>query len=318
MSSNVRIEPGPKTASSGRRLRLKILLGIVALFAVLLAIVTIIQERDSDPAKADIGEIVRLPGGDLQVREDGKGTPIVLIHGYSASMHWWNRNVAELARSHRIIRIDLLGHGGSEKPTSGYSMKNQAKLVASALNEKGVSKAYVVGHSMGGIVATALAERNPKLVERITVIGTPAEDEDAELPFLGRMVFVPVIGHGLSTIATRPVVKSSLKSAFALGYDKVPDQFVEDYFDLNYSAIKDSKSEAGKYLDERGLPERLKKTGKPLQVIFGREDQIVDPEAVKKYSSGLPGSRTRYIDNTGHTPQYEKPKLVNRLILDFQ
>ncbi len=318
MSSNVKLEPGPITASSGRRRWLKVVIGIVALLAVLLATATIVQERDSDPAKADIGEIVSLPGGDLQVWEDGKGSPIVLIHGYSASMHWWNRNVSELARSHRVIRVDLLGHGGSEKPRSGYSMKNQAELVASALNEKGVSNAYVVGHSMGGVVATALAEQNPKLVDQITIIATPADDDDGKLPFLGRLVLVPVIGHGLRTIATKPVVKSSLKSAFAPGYDKVPDQFVDDYFDLNYSAIKDSKSEIGSYLGKTNLPERLKKTGKPLQVIYGREDQIVDPAALKKFKSGVPGSKTRYVDNTGHTPQYEKPILVNQLIIDFQ
>ncbi len=318
MSNNATPEPVQKPAKSGRRLWLKALIAVAGILVILLTVATIVQERDTKPAKADIGEIVSLPGGDLQVWEDGKGTPIVLIHGYSASMHWWNRNVAELARSHRVIRIDLLGHGGSEKPTSGYSMKNQAELVASALNEKGVSNAYVVGHSMGGTVATALAEQNPKLVDRITIIGTPADDEDAKLPFLGRLIFVPVLGHGLHAIATKPVVKNGLKSAFAPDYDKIPDQFVEDYLDLNYSAVKDSKDEAGKYLNERGLSERLKKTGKPLLVIFGREDQIVDPAALKKFRSNVPNSKTRYIDDAGHTPQYEKPKLVNRLILNFK
>lgn len=314
MSSNITIESGPKTAKSGRQRRLKVFIALAGLLVVALAIATVVQERDTKPADADIGKILKVRGAEIQVREDGRGAPIVLIHGYASSMHWWRRNVSALSRSHRVIRIDLLGHGGSEKPRSGYSMQNQARLVASVLRKKKVSSAHVVGHSMGGTVTAALAEQNPELVGRITIIGSPADESDGNLPLLGRLIYVPVIGHAMRTITPRPLVREGLKSAFVPGYDDVPDQFVDDYLRINYKALVESGHRD--YL-EKSLPSRLRKTGKPLQVIFGRKDQIVKPSALQKYRSDVPKSEARYVENAGHTPQYEKPKRVNRLILDF-
>lgn len=316
MSVDVKLEPGLKRKRGPKRLWLRVLIALLGVLAVALAIATFVQERDTKPAKADIGEILKLPGGDLQVREDGDGPPMVLIHGYSASMHWWSKNISALSRSHRVIRIDLLGHGGSEKPRSGYSIENQAKLVAAALNKKGVSDAYVVSHSMGGLVTTALAEQEPGLVDRITIIGSPAEQSDGKLPFLGRLIYVPILGHSLRTITPRSFVENGLKSAFAPGYGKVPDQFVDDYLRLNYKALVGPAH--GDYLDKKSLPGRLRQTGKPVQVIFGRRDQIVDPSALNKFKSGIPGSKAAYIENAGHTPQYEKPKQVDRLVLGFE
>ena len=75
-----------------------------------------------------------------------------------------------LAKRHRVIRIDLLGFGGSEKPKSGYSMEEQGRLVALALGKLRVQGAVVVGHSMGFDVATALAAESSELVDRLVDI----------------------------------------------------------------------------------------------------------------------------------------------------
>ena len=98
----------------------------------------------------------------MQVREDGPATApaIVLLHGFDASLRWWQPSVPALARSHRVIRIDLLGHGGSAKPRGGYSIPEQARLVDGVMGMLGVRRAIVAGHSMGAAVAIALAESN--------------------------------------------------------------------------------------------------------------------------------------------------------------
>ena len=90
----------------------------------------------------------------------------MLLHGFACSIGWWDEMTPALARDHHVIRFDLLGHGGSEKPKEGYWMESQARLVAAALDRLGVRRAAVVGHSMGGGVATALAEQRPALVDR--------------------------------------------------------------------------------------------------------------------------------------------------------
>jgi pimeloyl-ACP methyl ester carboxylesterase len=75
-----------------------------------------------------------------------------------------------LDRTHRVIAVDMLGFGGSEKPGSGYSIEDQAIVIAQALVRLGVRHATVVGHSLGGTVATALAERASALVDRLAIV----------------------------------------------------------------------------------------------------------------------------------------------------
>ena len=108
-----------------------------------------------------------LDGESIYVRQDGpRDAPaLVLIHGLAGSTHWWDSVVPMLARSYRVIRIDLLGDGLSAKPAGGgYEITEQARRVGEALDRLGVKHAIVVGHSSGGLVATALAEQRPGMV----------------------------------------------------------------------------------------------------------------------------------------------------------
>lgn len=161
------------------RLRWKIALTLLAALVLVAVTNAVMTSQETAPAKADIGHIVDLPGGDLQVREDGppEAPVIVLLHGFACSIHWWNGITPLLARSHRVIRIDLLGHGGSAKPRDGYSVDHRAELVQQALARVGVEHALVVGHSMGGAVATALVERAPALVDALVLIDSPPNEE---------------------------------------------------------------------------------------------------------------------------------------------
>src|SRR5918997_6794259 len=176
--------------------RRRIALLVLGAIAALLALNPWLVGRETEPADPDIGRILELPGGDVQVREDGDrgDPPLVLIHGFQASLRWWDRVTPALARENRVIRIDLLGHGGSEKPRDGYSMEEQGDLVAQALEELGIRRAAVVGHSMGGQVVTALTERHRELVDRLMVIGTGPENRFNKNRFTQRIATMPVIG----------------------------------------------------------------------------------------------------------------------------
>jgi pimeloyl-ACP methyl ester carboxylesterase len=295
----------------------RLLLGLLILLAVALAVNTVVTDRDTEQARADTGRIVDLPGGDLQVREDGpRDAPaVVLLHGFACSLHWWDQMTPALARDHRVVRFDLLGHGGSEKPKKGYGMENQARLVAAALDRLGVRRADVVGHSMGGSVATALAEQRPALVESIVILDSPSKSGDAELPFTARLGFVPVLGQAINRVVPDGMVRDGLESAFAKGFD-VPDRFVEDFRDMTYTSYDDSHRGSDDYGKESGLAERLADQSVPLLVVFGSEDDLVDPESAQGYRS-VPGARVVVLDGVGHSPHVERPAATARLIADF-
>jgi pimeloyl-ACP methyl ester carboxylesterase len=295
----------------------RVLLGLLVLIAVALAVNTVVMDRDTEQAHADAGRIVDLPGGDLQVREDGpRDAPaVVMLHGFACSILWWDQMTPALARDHRVIRFDLLGHGGSEKPKKGYGMESQARLVAMALDRLGVRRAAVVGHSMGGSVATALAEQRPALVESIVILDSPSKSGDAELPFTARLGFVPVLGQAIKRVVPDGMVRDGLESAFAEGFE-VPDRFVEDFRDMTYTSYDDSHRGADDYSKESGLAERLADESVPLLVVFGSDDELVDPKSAQGYRT-VPGARIVVLDGVGHSPHVERPGATARLVDDF-
>jgi len=300
----------------------KIAIGAVVVLAALLALNTVVVDRETKAAGVTEpgGRILDLPGGKLEVVERGPrdGSPIVLVHCFSCAIDWWDRMMPMLARDHRVVAVDLLGHGGSEKPTSGYTIPNQADLVAAALEELRVRDAVVVGHSLGGSVVTGLAERSPQLVRKVVIVDTPPSHKGDSLGLVAKLGFAPVIGEFFWRVKPDFAVRKGLEVAFAPGFD-VPDEFVEDVNRMTYSSYHDSPEGSGDYTDEEGLDQRMKESGKPLLVIMGAEEQIVaDPaERLAEYRATVPGVRTKLIAGAGHSPNVEKPAVTAALVLSF-
>ena len=295
----------------------RVLLALLAVFVVLLVVNTIVTNRDTEPAQADGGRIIDLPGGDLQVREDGpaSGPPIVLIHGWTASIHWWGRITPLLARGHRVIRVDLLGHGGSEKPKDGYSIEGQADRVAAALSRLNVRRATLVGHSTGGEVTIALAARHPNAARRLVVMDTEPDERYVDPDLLAKLSVAPVIGQTLRRLATDGTIRDGLGQAFEKGFD-VPDQFVRDFNKLTWTAYDDTYDESSDYVDDGHLARDLRSVKVPRLVIFGKDDRLVKPEAATEYRREF-GIPVALVAGAGHSPHVEKPAETARLIRTF-
>jgi pimeloyl-ACP methyl ester carboxylesterase len=300
----------------------KIVVVVVVALAVLLGLNALVTGAETKSAEVTMpdGRIVGLPGGALQVVDRGprNGSPIVLLHCFTCAINWWDRMLPRLDRDHRVVAIDLLGHGGSEKPSSGYSIENQADLVAEALGRLGVRRATVVGHSLGGTVAVALAERSPQLVDRVAIVDTAPSHQEGDLGLIARLAFTPVIGDALWRLSPDFAVRKGLEVAFAPGFD-VPDAFVEDVGRMTYSAYDESPSASEDFGKERGLDERVAATDKPLLVMMGAEEQIIDDPAaaLAEYRAAVPGARTKLLPGVGHSPNVEAPAATAALVLDF-
>jgi pimeloyl-ACP methyl ester carboxylesterase len=306
--------------------RWKILIAVLVGLAVLLVVNTLVVDSETKDAEVTIdgGQIISLPGGDVQVYEEGAGTgvPIVLLHCYSCSLHWWDNLAPLLAENHRVIRIDLLGHGGSQKPSSGYAIDDQAGLVAGALDRLGVQGAVVVGHSMGFAVATALADRASQLVDRLVNIDEAPSEDMCSLPFVAKLGYVPVLGEATWRLTPSFAIKDGYSDAFAPGYDLAdgfpnPDQVVDDFHAMTYSSFKDAYEESKDYTDEATLDQRLRQIPVPLLSIFGDEDQICDPGPSQTAYAALPGAQVAEVKGAGHSPNVEKPDETAALIEDF-
>jgi pimeloyl-ACP methyl ester carboxylesterase len=297
-------------------------IGVVLALLALLVVNALVVDGKTESAQVTVpgGRILDLPDGELQVREDGprSGSPIVLVHCFSCAMDWWDGMLPMLERRHRVISVDLLGHGGSEKPGSGYTPQNQALVVSQALERLQVKDAEVVGHSLGGAVTVALAQQHPQLVGKAVIIDMPPDNSYGDLGFIAGLAFQPVLGEALWQIKPDFSIRDGLGVAFAPGYD-VPDAFVEDVKRLTYTAYDDSPGGDDAYLDEEPLDQRMKATGKPLMVLMGAEEQIVDDpqRALAQYKRAVPSAEIHLIAGAGHSPNVEKPRETARLVLGF-
>jgi pimeloyl-ACP methyl ester carboxylesterase len=308
---------------------LKILLGILAGIIVLLILnaIAVSQQTDDAEVNVDGAEIVETSYGGLQVLDEGdpQGSPIVLIHCYTCSMNWWGQLAPMLESGHRVIRVDLLGHGGSDKPGSGYEMEKQANGIAEALNELGVSGATVVGHSLGGTVATALAEQSPELLSKMVIVDQAPDRNFDNESFVQRLGYVPVIGQAMERlvhIAPSSQVQDQYEEVFAPGFNiasgfENPDEVVDDLREMTYTAFDDTAGAEEDYTDERPLDERLRGLELSLLVIFGAEDQVYDAEEALDRYAEIPGARTEPVAGAGHSPNVEKPAETAAMIRAF-
>lgn len=298
----------------------KIAIGVAAALIVLMLLNALILDRETKSAEVTEagGKIVSVGGGELEVVEEGPrtGSPIVLIHCFTCAINYWNGMIPRLARQHRVIAVDLLGHGGSEKPSSGYSVPNQASVVAEVLAKLGVRQAEVVGHSLGGPVAIALAEQSPRLVSSLVAIDSIPDTSYGDVGFTGEVLFTPVVGEALWRIKPDFSIRHGLEVAFAPGFE-VPDEFVDDVKRMTFSAYDDSHDAFDSYTGEKALPQRGAALGLPLLAIMGAEEQIASDPRAALAAYRAAGAETKLIAGAGHSPNVEKPAETAALVLRF-
>jgi non-heme chloroperoxidase len=133
--------------------------------------------------RIDVGNIVLSSGLRLRYLHGGAadGPVVLMLHGLSDSSYSYRRVLPLLPPHLRFIAIDQRGHGDSDRPVSGYSMDDLAADAIDVLDELGIARAVVVGHSMGSFVARKVAERDPHRVERLVLIGTALSPRNALL-----------------------------------------------------------------------------------------------------------------------------------------
>lgn len=309
---------------------MKIGLGIVVASIVLAVLNSIALNNETQDAELTVegAELVETSVGTLQVLDEGprSGPAIVLVHCFTCSMRWFDRIAPLLTERNRVVRVDLLGHGGSEKPKGVYSIPDQATGVIEAASELGVEDATVVGHSLGGGVAVEMAAQSPDLAARVMTVGSKPTPDTGSLTFTARLGVTPVIGPALSRfadVAPASFLRGQLGQAFedgfstAQGFDN-PDQPVDDYLAMTYPAYDGSHHGFDDYVERNDLPSRLGASGVPAVVVFGSEDQIIpsEEEAVATFATAE-SAETVVLEETGHSPNVEDPELLAPLILDL-
>jgi pimeloyl-ACP methyl ester carboxylesterase len=225
-------------------------------------------------------------------------------------MRCWDRVVPLLADRFRIVLVDLPGFGGSGGGGRGATIEDLAAPLPGVLD----GAAVVAGHSLGGAVAVALAERAPSLVERLVLVNAPPTFESRLTARKGPegIIRTPVVGRLAWRAANEDRVRAGLATAFAPGFD-VPDEFVEDMRATSWGAFTGATGALDDYLSAGDLGKRVATRSVPVTVVFGDQDQRVDPASLSVFDAA-DNATVAHIPEAGHTPVWETPERVADLI----
>ena len=228
------------------------------------------------------------------------GSPIVLLHGFGGEISTWLFNQPELATSHRVIALDLPAHGGSDPVPIPDTIEDLADAVAAALQALSVSKAHVVGHSLGGALAILLAERRPELVASLVLIAPVGLGQDIDPAYVVRYLGAERRQGMAEALAflfaepsriTREMVDTSLRTR---RLDGVADALTA----IAAMFVRDGTQA----LDLRGTLDRI---AVPVRLIWGDADRVVPPPEQHP---------VHRVAGAGHMPHMERPAEVNREI----
>jgi pyruvate dehydrogenase E2 component (dihydrolipoamide acetyltransferase) len=253
-------------------------------------------------------EMVEAAGWRLNYLRNGEGAgpPIVLVHGFGGDLNGWLFNQPDLAQSHRVIALDLPGHGRSGKDVGAGDLGTLSEALGAFLDTLGIGRAHLVGHSLGGAVALDLALRCPQTATSLTLISSaglgPEIDGDYIESFIaaGRRKEMKAV---LALLFAEPGAVSRDMVEELLRYKRL------DGVEAALRGIAEAVFPGGRQANV--LAERLAELAQPVQVIHGREDRIVPPAQAE----GLPAKvAVTTIENAGHMPQMEAAAEVNRLI----
>ncbi|MBO0807225.1 MAG: alpha/beta hydrolase [Actinobacteria bacterium] len=253
----------------------------------------------------------------MHVVHDGprQAPPLLLIHGSGASGGTWIPMVGALASDHHVIRVDLPGCGQSP-PVPSYDVPKQAGRVAALLDDLGLRRVTVAGHSSGGYVATALAEQRPGLVGSLALISTgPSPDALLRQPFILRALLAPPLGPLLWRRRSDEMIRGGINSTAAHPVD-LPDELIAGVRAITYRAMRTVLACNSAYLAERSVPQRLAALDVPVLVIFGAADRRWDPQSAHQYDA-VPNARVEILPDVGHLPIIEAPEATSKLLLDF-
>jgi pimeloyl-ACP methyl ester carboxylesterase len=275
-----------------------------------------------------IGSYARLGPPEAPVQlyyEDvGKGSPVLLIHGFGTSTYTWRYIAPELARTHRVIAVDLKGFGQSDKPfDERYSVVDQAELITQLIEDLDLRDLTLVGHSYGGGISLLLAlEANQRLsgrIARIALLDSIAYPQN--IPVFFQMLSTPLLSHlGVRMVPPSAQVRVALQIAY-LDNDKIDDSDVEVYSaPLKTAAGKHAIIQSARQIvpeDIEQLSERYRSITLPTLILWCDHDRIVPIEVALKLRRTLPNSTLRIVEECGHMPQEEQPERTLGLLQGF-
>lgn len=253
-----------------------------------------------------------VPTVKLHYSEAGKGTPLILLHGFPLSSDIWRAQVDGLSDKCRVITPDLRGHGKSPAPEGAYEMETMARDVFALLDSLGIGKAVLMGHSMGGYVTLAAAKLAPERFLGLGLISSQAA-ADTDEARQGRFKLIEKV----AAEGSAPVAAAMIPKLFAPD-GRTPESVVEEVRQIMLKSPPMGIIGALKGMAARENTEAvLAKMTVPVLLVAGEKDQIIPPARSRALAAAVRRASLTILDKAGHMPMLEDPSGTTAAIAAF-
>lgn len=269
------------------------------------------------------GRFVETSAGRVYLHRAGPSSapPLVLLHGYLMS-HWYFHGLyPALSEKHQVIAIDLPGYGESDRPAPSsfaYDYPAFAHVVVEVLDQVGLDRVALFGHSMGGGVALTIAARSPERVERL-VLECPAI-YPLPMPAEAKLILHRTIGRFLFHNAiSKWEIKRQMRKQHFKDTSLVTDELVDHVWarlnraggrDAAWSTLRTFASLSNQTAD----PMRVRA---PTLLLWGDEDRMIPLSHGKRLAQAIPGATLRIVPASGHNVHLERRDELLRQLLPF-
>ena len=241
---------------------------------------------------------------------DPSGTPVIMLHGYADSWYSYSTVLPLLDRKYRVYILDQRGHGKTTQPMGGYAMQQFAADVIAFMDEMKLTKATIVGHSMGSFVAQHVAVAAPERVTRLVLEGTATSIRNNTVIELQREVNL--------LKDTAPVPESFARDfQISIAFQPLPQEFLA-------GVVKESLNVPARVwrevMAEMLAPEanaELKKIKTPTLIVWGDKETIFPRSEQDLLVSALKNSVLKVYPDTGHAPHWERPERFAKDLAEF-
>jgi pimeloyl-ACP methyl ester carboxylesterase len=271
-----------------------------------------IQYTDSN------SHFMSVDGLEVHYKDEGSGTPIILLHGTSASLHTWDGWTKELIKNnYRVIRMDLPAFGitGANKDNL-YDLPSYSKFLTDFVNQLELDKFILAGNSLGGSISWHYTSNNPEKVQKLILLDPAGFQSKKERPLVFELAEIPILNQILKHITPKSLIKDNLEQVY-FDDSKVTENLVDRYHQMILREGSRAAFIERAKLEGQDYTELLYTIKSPTLIIWGEDDLWIPVEDSFKFKERMANSSLVIMKETGHVPMEEKPIESVALALSF-
>jgi 3-oxoadipate enol-lactonase len=252
------------------------------------------------------------PFGRVQYERAGSGPPLLLLHGIGSNSRSFRHQLSELCDAFDVIAWDAPGYGGSDDPPLDSGLDYFADQAVALLDELNLSRAHLLGVSLGGVIAQLVYHRHPSRVQSLILVDTTPGGGAAPEPERAERVRQRL--DALSRLGPRGMAE---QRAPHLVTSSAPVSLVAELVDIMSEVRSAGYRTAAIALGATDLTSQLSEIHAPTLVIHGEQDEVVPVATAQRLATAIPNARLLVLQNAGHVSNQEQPEAFNAAVRSF-